>query len=159
MGHAIVFLVENLFTGFMVLLCRGKISAEFAGQVKWFYLFSVIGFAGMNLLHFLLEKVLRERLIRKVRAVGKWLYRLILFVCLSIVGIGTQSAFVQVSGMSASTRMLLDMGMAFTFIHLFMDFLIRRVSYTITDRIKNIGDGDDDFFDDDDDYFDDDDPA
>ena len=64
---------------------------------------------------------------------------------------GTQSAFSQVSGMSASTGMLLDMGMAFAFMHLFMDFLIRRVNYAITDKIKNIGDDDDDYFDDDDD--------
>ena len=151
MGHALVFLLENLFIGFMSLLCRDNISEEFVGQVKWFYLFCVIGFAGMNLLHFLLEKVLRERLVRKARAVGKWLYRLTLFICMSIVGFGTQSAFSQVSGMSASTGMLLDMGMAFAFMHLFMDFLIRRVNYAITDKIKNIGDDDDDYFDDDDD--------
>ncbi|MCR4838632.1 MAG: hypothetical protein K5897_06835 [Eubacterium sp.] len=154
MGHSLVFLLENLFAGFMMMLAQSKMSEELVGQIKWFYLFIVIGFAGMNMLHFLLEKVLRERLIRKAGAVGKWLYRLILFLCLSTVGFGTQSAFAEVSGIVASISTLLDMGMAFAFMHLFMDFLIRRVNHTVTGRMLNMDDGDDP--DDDDDYFDDD---
>ena len=154
MGHSLVFLLENLFTGGLLWLTQSKGSDEFVDYSKWLYLCCVIGFAGMNMLHFLLERLLRERMFLKSRVLGRSFYCLILFVCMSIVGFGTQSVFAEVSGLSASTRMLLDMGIAYAIMHLFMDVFIRRVSHTVTGRMLKKDDGDDP--DDDNDYFDDD---